>query len=115
MTTMSEAKNKTLDGAIYSQARNWEEVSNNLYEAKSALNTTGFYYAGSTDSIEDEKALEILEKFSEMHKDYKAMTEALFDALVAYKRAYDSGCLESYKLVFEEYFAEYMEERKENV
>lgn len=110
------AKNQKLDPKLYEEAKRWDDVSNALYEAKSALNGSSFAYVGTTDAFDDEKALKIIDSMSDMLNEYKQAVEALDDALREYKKAHAWGYQESMRIVFDEYMREeYGEKKVENV
>lgn len=107
------AQEKKLDPEEYKKAQIWEDCTNAVYEAKAALNVSNFAYAGTTDPHDEEKAWEIYNKYSDMHNEYRALVEGLFDALFQYRRNLKLGYLESYQAVFMEYADEESANRKE--
>jgi len=110
---MEEATVKKLPAWRYEQAEKWEQVCNELYSAKSALNSSSFGYAGAVDGIDIEKAFHYAERYSEMEQEYREGSERLTKALADYKEAIGSGCVKSAELVFLEYWDESRaEERK---
>lgn len=110
------AKNQKLHPKRYEEAKRWDDVSNALYEAKSALNGSSFAYVGTTDAFDDEKALKIIDSMSDMLNEYKQAVEALDDALREYKKAHAWGYQESMRIVFDEYMKEeYGEKKVQNV